>query len=146
MAEIVFLSGVDDKLGYACRLLRKKYREGVRMAVYGPAPLLERLDRLLWEQEPTDFVPHLRLAPGSAVAPHLMRTPIWLLDAPRPDVACEQALNMGSEDPAIVQLHLRVADIVGLNQDDVQAGRRRWKAYTAGGHVVKHLPQDKPPH
>ena len=65
--EVVFFTGVPDKFDFACRLVRKKYREGVRLAVYAPPGLLSRLDQALWAEPERDFLPHVRLKPGAAV-------------------------------------------------------------------------------
>jgi len=45
LTEVAFHTGIADPLDYACRLLRKAYRQGARVAVHAPAPLLDRLDQ-----------------------------------------------------------------------------------------------------
>jgi len=145
VAEVVFLTGVDDKLSFACRLLRKKYREGSRVAVFGPAPLLARLDQALWMQDELDFLPHLRRraqAPVSAEA--LARTPLWLLDAADPALRCDSAVNLGIDDVDMLLAHERVAEVVSGEAADRSAGQQRWKRYKALGHALAHRPQDAP--
>lgn len=141
MAEVVFLTGVEDKLVFACRLLRKKFREGSRVAVFGPAALLTRLDQALWTEPQLDFVPHLRLRQGEPVPADAVFTPIWLVEAAAPTLNCDSAINLGSDDVAALASHERVAEIVSLDDTDRTQGQVRWKQYKAQGHVLLHRPQ-----
>lgn len=145
MAEIVFLTGVEDKLAFACRLLRKKHREGSRVAVFGPAPLLARLDQALWTQDELEFLPHLRLRADTPVTSEARaRTAIWLLDAADASLRCDSALNLGADDVEMLVKHERVAEIVSGGDLDRSAGQQRWKRYKALGHTLVHRPQDAP--
>ena len=67
MTEVSFHTGLPDKQAYACRLLRKAWRQGLRVMVTGDAATLTRLDQALWLFEQEEFVPHLRLALAHAV-------------------------------------------------------------------------------
>jgi DNA polymerase-3 subunit chi len=141
MAEVVFLTGVDDKLSFACRLLRKKFREGSRVAVYGPAPLLTRLDQALWAEPQLDFLPHQRLRRGEAAPADAALTPVWLLESAVPGLHCDSAVNLGAEDVAALASHDRVAEVVSLDEHDRAQGQLRWRQYKAHGHALVHRPQ-----
>ena len=67
LTEVEFHTGVADPVGFACRLLRKAYRQGARVLVTAPGPRLGELDRALWTFEERDFVPHVRV-PGAGAA------------------------------------------------------------------------------
>ena len=54
MTDIAFHTGIANPLDYACRLLRKAYRSGARVAVHGEPALLDRLDQALWTFEPVE--------------------------------------------------------------------------------------------
>jgi DNA polymerase-3 subunit chi len=142
MADVAFHTGVDDKLGYACRLLRKAYRQGARVAVSGAAPLLQQLDQALWTFEPQEFVPHLRLGAGFGMRDtppqRLLRTPIWLVDpgAQPPDVSV--LVNLGPERQPGDEAYARIIEIVSRAPVDVSAGRRRWKQYESLGWAITH--------
>ena len=47
MTDVAFHTGIADPLDYACRLLRKAYRSGARVAVHGAPATLDRLDQAL---------------------------------------------------------------------------------------------------
>jgi DNA polymerase-3 subunit chi len=138
MADVAFHTGVDDKLGYACRLLRKAYRQGARVAVSGAAPLLQQLDQALWTFEPQEFVPHLRLGAGRAPAAAQRRTPVWLVEpgAQPPDVSV--LVNLGPERQPGDEAYARIIEIVSRAPEDVSAGRRRWKQYESLGWAITH--------
>jgi len=135
--EVEFHTGVADKLGFTCRLLRKAYRKGARVLVTAPAPLLATLDRELWTFDERDFVPHLRLAgaPNTALA---RRTPIWLVDGEPPAGAPDVLVNLGAAPPADLSPFTRIIEVVSAEADDEQGGRERWRDYKARGLAVVH--------
>lgn len=139
--EVAFHTGVGDKLLYACRLLRKAYRQGVRVAVAGGPQELQRLDQALWTFEAQEFVPHRRLRAGEAVPPPLVRTPIWLLDAGARAPDCEVLVNLGPERHETDASFQRIVEIVSGDDEDARAGRRRWKQYESQGWTIRHHPQ-----
>ena len=138
---VAFHTGVEDKLAHTCRLLRKAYRQGARVAVSGSTPQLQRLDQALWTFEPQEFVPHLRLAAGRAPAASQLRTPIWLLEPGAQAPHHEVLVNLGPERWPGDGAFARIVEIVSREPEDVQAGRRRWKQYEAEGWPITHHPQ-----
>lgn len=144
MSEVVFLTGVEDKLAFACRLLRKKYREGARTAVFGTPSQLAKLDLALWEEPAQDFVPHVRLAAGAPTPGDAVLTTVWLLETPDASLRCDNAVNLGIEDVERLVAHARVAEIIARDDGDRMDGQQRWKRYKALGHTLLHRPQDGP--
>ena len=140
--DVAFHTGVGDKLQYACRLLRKAYRQGARVAVGGGVPLLQQLDQALWTFEPQEFVPHVRLGVGARGTPPAshQRTPIWLLEpgAHAPD--CTVLVNLGPERLPGDDGYERIIELVSKEPEDASAGRRRWKQYEAQGWTITHHP------
>lgn len=137
MTEVEFHTGVADPVGFACRLLRKAMRQGVRVQVTAPAEVLADLDLSLWTVEERDFVPHGRV-PGmaSAVA---ARTPIWLATAVQTRDAPRVLVNLGAEMPPQAAVD-RVIEIVSAEPDEAARGRDRWRDYKALGLPLKHHP------
>lgn len=139
LTEVEFHTGVVDRVGFVCRLLRKAHRQGARVLVTAPEPLLIELDRALWVFDEREFLPHVRM-PGArpAVA---ARTPVWLaLDAVLEGVEAAPRLvvNLGAAAPSNVSVLERLIEVVSAEPDDVEAGRQRWRAYKAAGLVIKH--------
>jgi DNA polymerase III subunit chi len=138
MTSVEFHTGVADKIGFACRLLRKAYRQGARLVVTGPAPLLTTLDRELWTFADRDFIPHLRLTSATPPAAAL-RTPIWLVDGDLPDTVPGLLVNLGAAAPADPARFHRIIEVLSADADDLQPGRERWRAYVAAGlSPVRH--------
>ena len=149
MTDLAFHSGVADKFGYTCRLLRKAWRAGHRVWVAGSPAQLARLDALLWAFEPGEFIPHLRVRVGQAIAPLLAATPIWLgetpADLPAHAALCDVLVNLGPGLAPGFEQFARVIEIVAEASDEVSAGRQRWRQYQAAGLQPKNLPQTQGP-
>jgi DNA polymerase-3 subunit chi len=131
-AEVEFHTGIADPAAFACRLLGKAYRTGVRVLVTAPPPVLTAIDQGLWLLEERDFVPHARL-PGAAAAV-VERSPIWLApDVQAADRAGRPAvlLNVGAACSGDAATFERVIDVV--DAAEVEAGRQRWREYKALG-------------
>ena len=58
MTDVAFHFNVPDKLGYACRLLRKAHAAGGSVGVVAAPVVLQELDARLWSFSALDFVPH----------------------------------------------------------------------------------------
>ncbi len=140
MPAVTFHFNVPQRREYVCRLLRKAYRSGARVAVTGTARELSELDRLLWIFEPTEFVPHWRGRSRAAVPERLTGTPIVLVDDPDPAAGGYPVLvNLADALPPGLQGYERVIEVVSRDEDDRAAARMRWKAYAqAGCSIEKH--------
>jgi len=137
MTEVSFHFNVPDRLIYACRLLRKATRKGATVAVSAPPDTLAQLDRALWTFDPLEFVPHVRVAPGTAPAPRLRDTPVWLVEQPADATHHDVLLNLGPEPPGGFESFGRVIEIVSTDADDRSSGRERWKHYAGRGYAIQ---------
>lgn len=137
MTAVDFHTGVADKLGYGCRLLRKAWRAGNRVLVTGAPEQLARLDKLLWTFDVNDFIPHLRLRDGEPPPELLARSPIWLCDegTPLPAQAGEFTVrvNLGPAPVDDAESFARVIELIGESAEEVAAGRQRWRQYLVAG-------------
>ncbi len=138
MTQVEFHTGVADPLAFACRLLRKAYRQGVRLQLSAAPEVLAALDRALWTEPEREFVPHVRV-PGasSAVAG---RTPIWLVTADSGPPAPRVLVNLGADAPAEPATLERLIEIVSTDPDETARGRDRYRAYKLAGLNVMHHP------
>jgi len=138
MAQVEFHSGVAAPVQFACRLLRKAYRQGVGVVVTAPAQTLQALDRELWTFEAQEFVPHLRVKPRQPLDAALRRTPIWLCEDAPPSPCPKVLVNLGAEAPEEGEPFERIIEIVSAEGEDRQRARSRWRAYEARGWAIKH--------
>jgi DNA polymerase-3 subunit chi len=148
LTRIEFHSGVADKLGHTCRLVRKAWRAGHRVVVTGSPEQLSRLDVQLWTFEPGEFIPHARLRAGATVPTLLLRTPVWLADQPAdlPDLPDDFGdggvlVNLGPEPAAGFDRFSRLIEIVAQAADEASSGRLRWRHYLAAGLAPTNLAQ-----
>lgn len=138
LTQVEFHTGVAAPGHFACRLLRKAMRQGVRVAVTAPSEALQALDKALWTFEEREFVPHLRVDAAAADSDLARRTPIWLVDGPLPPGCPTVLVNLGAgppDDPARLS---RLIEIVSTEPDDVAAARARWRHYAGLGLKVVH--------
>lgn len=138
-----FHTGLGDKLAYACRLLRKAQRSRARVVVTGDAAQLARLDQLLWTFDPGEFIPHARLRAGEQPPPRLAPTPLWLAEQPADAGACDVLVNLGPGALGDAPLPARTIELVARADDEVAAGRQRWRAHVAAGRAPVNHPQDQ---
>jgi DNA polymerase III subunit chi len=118
LTEVEFHTGVADRIGFTCRLLRKACRQGARVLVTAPEATLRELDRALWTFEEREFVPHVRM-PGAATGMAVV-------------------VNLGAEAPSDVGGVQRLIEVVSDDSDDAARGRERWRAYKAAGFQIRH--------
>lgn len=139
MTDVAFHTGIANPLDYACRLLRKAYRSGAKVAVHGEAALLDRLDQALWTFEQLEFVPHILIPRDAGDAQRLALSPIVLVKDGAAPAACRIGVSLGGHPVAEVGAFDRLIAIVGLDPEHREAGRLRWREYERAGHAVSHV-------
>ena len=140
MTDVAFHTGIANPLDYACRLLRKAYRSGARVAVHAEPALLDRLDQALWTFEALEFVPHIVLPRDSADPQRVAMTPVVLVKgAAVAPAACRIGVTLAGHPVADVGAFDRLIAIVGLDPEHREAGRLRWREYERAGHAVSHV-------
>ncbi|MFN7570410.1 MAG: DNA polymerase III subunit chi [Betaproteobacteria bacterium] len=136
MAEaprIDFYFGVEHRLHYACRVVRKARGAGKTVLAYArDADRLARFDAALWTFSALDFLPHVY-----AATPLAERTPIVLTLDAAPAPARDLLLNLDDEAPADFARWFgrfeRVIEVVSQDDGDRAAARARFKRYREGG-------------
>jgi DNA polymerase-3 subunit chi len=126
VTAIAFHFNAPDRVAYACRLLRKAVGSGAKLVVTGLPATLHLLDEALWALSPVDFVPHCLLTSDAAV---VAASPVVLAESVRRVPHQQVLLNLGSLVPNGFESFERVIEIVGLDSDDRQLARIRWKYY-----------------
>ena len=138
MTEVMFHVRVADRVGYACRLLRKAHARDAKVVVCAPPQTLAQLDALLWTSDPASFLPHVRLAPAAASPAAGDPTPIWLVERVDQAPTREVLVNLGDELVAGFEAFARVVEIVAQDDEAKQAARLRWKYYADRGYALRH--------
>ena len=135
MTRIDFHSKIPDKLSYACRLIRKAQAANTKLVVLAEdREQLNNIDSLLWTFSEQDFLPHV-IAGDSLAA----QTPIILTDD------CEKALphhhalvNLSRRTPEFFARFERMFELVSNDEQDLVAGRERYKYYQERGYSLTH--------
>jgi DNA polymerase-3 subunit chi len=141
MAQVDFHSGVVAPVYFACRLLRKAWRQGAQLLVGAPASMLNALDRELWTFEAHEFVPHRRVQPGQEVDAVIRRTPIWLCEGAPAQPVPKIWVNLGADLPACIEVFERIIEVVPTEDEARRRARERWRTYEARGWIIRHHPQ-----
>jgi DNA polymerase III subunit chi len=135
VTRIDFHSKIPDKLSYACRLIRKAQVANTKLVVLAEdREQLNNIDSLLWTFSEQDFLPHV-IAGDSLAA----QTPIILTDD------CEKALphhhalvNLSRRTPEFFARFERMFELVSNDEQDLVAGRERYKYYQERGYPLTH--------
>jgi DNA polymerase-3 subunit chi len=136
VTTVDFHFNVPDKVGYACRLLRKACAAGARLAVTGPDEILRDLDRQLWVFSPLDFVAHSH--PGSSTGV-VQASPVQLLHEPALAPHRDVVLNLGTEKPVGFNEFARLIELVSTDETDRLHARQRWRRYQEQGlEIVRY--------
>jgi DNA polymerase III subunit chi len=133
MTQIDFYTNVLDKLTTACRIAAKAYSVGRRMLVFCPdAEVATRIDRMLWTNPATGFIPHC-----ASASPLASKTPI-IIDHGGEAPTCDQVLlNLRTEWPPFFGRFERLIEIVSLEDEDRQCARQRFKFYRDRGYEIR---------
>ncbi len=140
MTQVFFYHGAADKLAAACGLLVKAWAQKKPVLVFAPeASLASDLDRLLWTQPATGFVPHCR-----ADSPLAAETPI-IITAKLDELPQEERLmNLGREIPPNFSRFASLIEVVGEEEGDRLAARDRVRFYKDRGYEVRYFDLSKP--
>jgi len=133
VTTIDFYTSVADPLRLAARIVTKAWRThgNVRVLTLDPA-MTDVLDRLLWREPQSSFVPHCRLA-----SPIAAETPVWVDDALEHTGPAEVLVNLHSAPPPFFSRFERLAEIVAADDDALAAGRARYRYYRERGYELR---------
>lgn len=135
MTEVTFHFNAPDKLGHACRLLRKALSSGAQVVVTGEGATLRELDVALWTFSALDFLPHCMA--GASEPAVLAASPIVLAESPRAAPHQKVLVNLGAAVPEGFERFERLIEIVTMQEEDRQRGRQRWKHYADRGYAIR---------
>ncbi|CAB3682205.1 DNA polymerase III subunit chi [Trinickia soli] len=136
MTRVDFHTNVGDALLYACRLARKAYQAGQPLVVVADHARLRAFDERLWTFSPLDFLPHC-MAESELAA----RTPIVLATDVEQAPHHQVLLNLAPVVPAQFARFERLLEVVGNSDDELAAGRERYRFYRDRGYPLNNYKQ-----
>lgn len=132
MTRILFFHGAADRVQFAAAWLEKLCLSGQQATVFAPRPeIAERLDRLLWQQPATGFLPHCR-----ADSPLAEETPILIAERLESLSRHQRLLNLGDEVPAEFARFEELVEIVSTDESDKGPARERYRFYRERGYAL----------
>ena len=140
MTRVDFHSKVPNKLQYACRLVRKARAAEMKVVVFlQDSAELAAFDETLWTFSEQDFLPHVKAGDELAA-----QTPVILTDNADQTLPHHQVLiNLSDQTPAHFARFERLFEIVSTDEDDLSAGRERYKQYQQRGYPLTHFVAEK---
>ncbi len=143
MARVDFHSQVGDKLTYTCRLVRKIFSlasasEPIKkIVIVGSVVDIDQLNQMLWGFSSEDFLPHCLIDEESAeFTPILLATTYdedQFQNIPHQDVFIHLGQDFLEGIEQITNRFDRVIEVVSLEENEVAAGRQRYKQYRSMG-------------
>lgn len=134
MTEITFHFNAPDKVAHTCRLLRKAVGSGAKVVVTGEAGLLRELDVALWTFSALEFLPHCLAATAPPAV--LAASPVVLAETSRDAPHQHLLVNLGAAVPDGFERFERLVEVVTVEDDERQQGRKRWKHYADRGYAM----------
>lgn len=133
MTKIDFYTGSKDKLRTACLICYKATQKGMRVLLHVPNnDMADKLDKLLWHYPATAFMPHCRSHESEAATMPVV-------------IGCEEIfphsellISLHTECTTFFSRFERVIEIVGCDEEEKKAGRRRFKFYKDRGYEISH--------
>lgn len=140
MTRVDFHSKVADKVLYACRLVRKACSANMKVVVHLEDAQQQRaLDEALWTFSEQDFLPHVSASDALAT-----QTPVILThDASDPLPHHQVMINLSQRTPEHFARFERLFEVLSTDEQDLAAGRERYKQYQQRGYPLTHFVAEK---
>ena len=134
MTRIHFYSNADDRLQAACAWLASAWHERKPVVVFAPeTEMAERLDRMLWMQPATGFLPHC-----TANAALAAETPVLIARQLEEVTRDDCLLNLSDEIPPGFSRFEELVEIVSTDDSVRLPGRERFRFYRERGYALEN--------
>ncbi|MBK8015798.1 MAG: DNA polymerase III subunit chi [Betaproteobacteria bacterium] len=133
MTQIDFYTRASDRLRMACILCGKAWSRGIPVVVAtADSAMTEAVDRAMWMHPATGFLPHVRARHRLAPV-----TPV-ILDHELEGIDRRGLLvNLRPDAPDVFSSFERLIEIVSNDEEDVHAGRQRYRFYRDRGYEIR---------
>lgn len=116
----------------ACRLVGELHAQGRQVLIFAPeAALAAEIDRQLWTQPATGFLPHCRCEDALAA-----QTPVLIGARLEDDVPHDVLINLNGELPPAFARYEQLIEIVGETEEDRAPARERFRFYRERGYAI----------
>jgi DNA polymerase-3 subunit chi len=133
MTAIDFYTHVTDRLEVAMKLVAKAFAQhGSVRVLTDDAAATDALDRLLWLHPPIGFLPHCRIGHRLAA-----ETPILVDHALEHQGPAAVLINLHMSPPPFFSRFERLAEIVGIDEAEAAAARKRYRFYRERGYELR---------
>jgi DNA polymerase III subunit chi len=133
VTTIDFYTHCSDRLDVVAKLVGKAWMQhGSVRVLTGDDAMTMRLDAVLWTSPPVGFLPHCRLA-----SPLAAETPIVVDHALVHQGPAAVLISLHSSPPPFFSRFERLAEVIGTGDEDIAAGRERWRFYTQRGYTLR---------
>ncbi|MEN8204383.1 MAG: DNA polymerase III subunit chi [Pseudomonadota bacterium] len=117
---------------FACKLTEKAYKQGHKVYINAASnQQLKQLDDLLWTFRDGSFLPH-----GRYSAADTGEQPVLLGHAIEPDGHSDVLVNLANDIPTFFSRFDRVAELVGSDDAQREAARKRYRFYKDCGYTM----------
>ncbi len=135
MTQIFFYHNAADRLAAAVALIGKAAQQKKALIVYAPDDeIAHAIDRQLWTQGPTGFIPHVR-----STSPLARETPVVIAGELDDAAQNERLFNLSAQIPPGFSRFTSVIEVVGRQEEERQAGRERVRFYKDRGYEIKFI-------
>lgn len=132
MTRIDFYHDAPEKLAAAGELIGECFRGGHKVLVFAPQPqTAAAIDRLLWTQPATGFLPHC-----AAASPLAAQTPVLIAATLEASDHDDVLVNLDGDLPAGFSRFRRLIEVVGRDEADRGPARQRYKHYRDRGYEL----------
>ena len=125
--RVQFYHNAEHPLALACEFVARAFGGGRRIALHVADETMAReLDRMLWNFDPLEFVPHVMVD-----SPLAAETPVVIgrADAPARWQETDMLLNLADDIPEGFERFRMLVEIVGQSEAHKLPARTRWKHY-----------------
>jgi len=151
VAKVDFHSQVKDKVHYACRLIRKIISLSSEkdpfqtIVVLGSHEVLTELNEKLWTFSTDDFLPHCFMDEDAFELCPIILVDLAdqhrIMELTHQDVLIHLGQDALENIEAFVQRYKRVVEVVSMENNDLLAGRERYKKYRTLGLELQNFDQ-----
>lgn len=136
MTQVDFYILPDQHTGareaFACRVIEKAYQKGHYVYVHTESTEQARhMDEILWTFRDGSFVPHFRTAEAGET-----NTPVLIGHQGEPPLEADVLVNLAQDVPLFFSRFLRVAEIIGEDEEQKRHGRERFRFYRDRGYPL----------